>query len=227
MGAGNTGEHHNKNMNPITRVIVADDHSSIRLGVRHLLEREPSLSIVGEACDVQTLAELVDTCPCEVVVSDIGMPDADGLQNATPILRRILRHPPHPRVVILTMICHPPTLSGLLHLGVSAIVDKRDCVDALPDAVKAAVEGRRYLSSSVQSAFDELGSFPLPLAGVLSAREWEVFCLYVQGLSIGDIAVQLERSSKTISTQRRSAMRKLGLDSDTELIKYAQQLGLT
>jgi two-component system capsular synthesis response regulator RcsB len=214
-------------MKPITRVIVADDHSCVRLGVRHLLEAVPFVSIVGEAWDTQTLAELVDTCPCDVVVSDIGMPDTDGLRNATPILRRVLRHPPHPRVVVLTMICHPPTLSGLLHLGVSAIVDKRDTVDALPDALAAAVAGHRYLSASVQSAFDEMDSFPQPRAGVLSAREREVFCLYIQGMPISEIATRLNRSAKTISTKKRSAMRKLGLDSDTALIKYAQQLGLT
>src|ERR1700679_1830992 len=108
-------------MKPITRVIVADDHSCVRLGVRRLLEAVPFVSIVGEAYDTQTLVDLVAPGPCDVVVSDIGMPDIDGFRNATPTLRRVLRHPPHPRVVVLTMICHPPTLSGLLHLGVSAI----------------------------------------------------------------------------------------------------------
>jgi two-component system capsular synthesis response regulator RcsB len=110
---------------------------------------------------------------------------------------------------------------------VSAIVDKRDTVDALPDAIAAAVAGYRYLSASVQSAFDEMEAFPQPRAGVLSAREWEVFRLYIQGMPISEIAMRLNRSGKTISTQKRSAMRKLGLDSDTALIKYAQQLGLT
>ncbi|MGF6243085.1 two component transcriptional regulator, LuxR family [Paraburkholderia phenazinium] len=225
--ARNASQYHNNKMTPITRVIVADDHSCVRLGVRRLLEAVPSLSIVGEASDTQTLAELVDTCPCDVVVSDIGMPDIDGLRNATPTLRRVLRHPPHPRVVVLTMICHPPTLSGLLHVGVSAIVDKRDTIGALADAIEAAVAGHRYLSASVQLAFDEMGSFPQPRAGVLSAREWEVFRLYIEGMSISEIAMRLDRSGKTISTQKRSAMRKLGLDSESALIKYAQQLGLT
>lgn len=214
-------------MNPTIRVIVADDHSCVRFGVRHLLESRSHATVVGEAADTQTLAELLDTCPCDVVVSDIGMPDIDGLRNATPILRRILRHPPHPQVVVLTMICHPPTLSGLLHLGVSAIVDKRDTVDALPEAIDAAVAGRTYLSASVQAAFAEVGCFPHPRAGILSVREWEVFCLYIQGKSIAEIAMLLNRSGKTISTQKRSAMRKLGIESETALIKYARQIGLT
>lgn len=209
------------------RVIVADDHSCVRFGVRQLLEAVPHLTLVGEATDARSLAELLDTCSCDVVVSDIGMPDLDGQHNATPILRRVLRQTPHPQIVVLTMICHPPTLSGLLHLGVAAVVDKRDTTDALIDAIDAAMAGRPYLSTCVRNAFDEAGSFPQPRAGVLSAREWYVFRLYVQGVPIQEIAARLNRSAKTISTQKRSAMRKLGLDSDAALIKYAQQIGLT
>ncbi len=68
-------------------MIVADDHSCVRMGVRQLLETVPYMSIVGEAADAQTLAECLDTCPCEVVVSDLGMPDSDGYSNATNVLR--------------------------------------------------------------------------------------------------------------------------------------------
>lgn len=209
------------------RVVVADDHSCVRLGVRHLVEATPDLKLVGEANDAQSLIELLDASSCDVVVSDIGMPDVDGQHNATASLRRMLRHSPHPRIVILTMICHPPTLSDLLHLGVAAIVDKRDTTDALVDAIKASVNGQRFLSSRVKKALEEAGSFPRRSPGILSAREWYVFRLYVQGVPIQSIAARLNRSAKTVSTQKRSAMRKLGLDSDADLVKYAQQIGLT
>jgi two-component system, NarL family, captular synthesis response regulator RcsB len=209
------------------RVIVADDHSCVRVGVRHLLDAAPHLSVVGEADNAQALVELLDICACDIVVSDIRMPDLDGQHNATPVLRRILQHKPHPKIVVLTMICHPPTLSGLLHLGVAAIVDKRDAAIALIDAIDSAVAGRQYLSAKVRNAFEEQGSLPLPRAGILSAREWHVFRLYVQGVPLKTIAARLNRSAKTISTQKRSAMRKLGLDSDASLVKYAQQIGLT
>jgi two-component system capsular synthesis response regulator RcsB len=95
------------------------------------------------------------------------------------------------------------------------------------EAIDAAVAGRKFLSAGVRAAFDQLGTFPQPRGGILSAREWEVLRLYIQGMSIGEIALRLERSGKTISTQKRSAMRKLGIESDTGLIKYAQQIGLT
>jgi two-component system capsular synthesis response regulator RcsB len=224
--AGSLSQIHHNKMKPNIRVIVADDHSCVRFGVKQLLEAVPYLTLVGEASDAQSLAELLDICPCDIVVSDIGMPDLDGQLNATPILRRVLRHTPHPQIVVLTMICHLPTLSGLLHLGVAAIVDKRDTANALVEAIDAVVAGRQYLSNCVRNAFDEAGSFPQPRAGILSAREWHVFRLYVQGVSLQEIAARLNRSAKTISTQKRSAMRKLGLDSDAALIIYAQQIGL-
>jgi two-component system, NarL family, captular synthesis response regulator RcsB len=225
--AGSFSRIDNNEMKPNIRVIVADDHTCVRFGVRQLLEAAPYLTLVGEATDVQSLAELLAVSPCDVVVSDIGMPDLDGQHNATSILRRVLRHTPHPKIVVLTMICHLPTLSGLLHMGVGAIVDKRDTAGALIDAIDAAAAGHPYLSDCVRKAFEQTGSFPQPRAGILSAREWQVFRLYVQGLPICEIATRLNRSGKTISTQKRSAMRKLGLDSDTALIRYAQQIGLT
>jgi two-component system, NarL family, captular synthesis response regulator RcsB len=213
-------------MNPNIRVIVADDHACVRFGVRQLLGAVPYLTVVGEASDARSLAELLDTCSCDVVVSDIGMPDLDGLHNATSMLRRVLRSMPRLQIVVLTMICHPPTLSGLLQLGVTAIVDKRDTTDALVNAIDTVVGGRQFLSASVRRAFDEAGSLTYPRVGILSAREWHVFRLYVQGVPIQQIAARLDRSAKTISTQKRSAMRKLGLDSDAALVKYAQQIGL-
>ncbi len=206
---------------------MADDHACVRFGVRQLLETLPHVRVVGEASDARTLLEVLDACPCDVLVSDLGMPDLDGQSNATAMLRRILRYPRHPRVVILTMVCHPAALSGLLCMGVAGIVDKRDTIDSLVSAIDVVVCGDSYLSGRVRRMFADAGALPPPRAGVLSVREWEVFRLYVSGMPIHEIAKRLGRSGKTISTQKRSAMRKLGLDSDAALIRYAQQLGLT
>ena len=117
-------------------------------------------------------------------------------------------------------------LSGLLHLGVTGIVDKRDTTMALLDAIEAAVTGRVYLSDQARHSIEASDAPPQPRAGVLSAREWEVFQLYVQGLAVHEIANgRLQRSGKTISTQKRSAMRKLGLETENDLIDYARQIG--
>ena len=208
------------------RVIVADDHDCVRVGVTRLLQATSKIEIVGQAADTHGLAELLDICECEVVISDIGMPGLDGGSNAVSFLRRVLRGRAHPPVVVLTMICHAHMLSGLLHLGVSAIVDKRDTTAALIDAIRAAMSGGVYLSDRVRNVLEISETPPQLRASVLSAREWEVFQLYTQGLAVHEIAKRLERSGKTISTQKRTAMRKLGLETESDLIEYARQIGL-
>jgi two-component system capsular synthesis response regulator RcsB len=213
-------------MNQKIRIIVADDHSSIRAGVSRLLESVSHLSVVGAAPDTRSLADLLDSRPCDLLVSDIGMPGIDGESNAILFLRRVLRHAPHFPIVILTMIHQPRMLTGLLHMGVAAIVDKRDAAGSLISAIDAASAGRCYLSDRVREVIGDAAS-PQPGAGVLSAREWEVFRFYVHGMTITQIAERLGRSSKTISTQKRNAMRKLGLDTEVDLIEYARQVGLT
>jgi two-component system capsular synthesis response regulator RcsB len=208
------------------RVIVADDHQCVRAGVRYLLQARPNIEIVGEAADTHGLAVLLDAHACDVVVSDIGMPGIDGGNNAVPFLRRLLRRRPHPYVVALTMICHGHMLSGLRNIGVTGIIDKRDAAETLIDAIAAVFSGHVHLSEQVRVALDAVDPAPQVHAGALSAREWEVFQLYVQGLAVHEIAERLQRSGKTISTQKRSAMRKLGLETELDLIEYARQIGL-
>lgn len=208
------------------RVIVADDHDCVRVGVRRLLLAAPHIELVGETADTHGLAELLDTCACDVVVSDIGMPGIHGGSNAVSFLRRLLRGHSHPHVVVLTMICHAHMLSGLVHIGVCGIVDKRETATALIDAIEAVSAGHVYLSEHARAAMESTDMAPQLRAGVLSAREWEVFQLYVQGFAVHEIAARLQRSGKTISTQKRSAMRKLGLETEADLIGYARQIGL-
>ncbi|HEX7932528.1 MAG TPA: response regulator transcription factor [Paraburkholderia sp.] len=208
------------------RIIVADDHECVRAGVKRLLQAVPHIEIVGEGRDAHALAELLDTRECDVVVTDISMPGLDGGSNVVSLLRRVLRGRTHPAVVVLTMICRAHMLSGLLHLGVSAIVDKRDTTAALIDAIEAALAGDVYLSEHVRIEMETTDTPPQLRASDLSAREWEIFQLYVQGFAVHEIAKRLRRSGKTISTQKRTAMRKLGLETESDLIDYARQIGL-
>lgn len=86
--------------------------------------------------------------------------------------------------------------------------------------------GDVYLSEQVRVAMETTDTPPQLRASVLSAREWEIFQLYVQGVAVHEIAKRLQRSGKTISTQKRTAMRKLGLETESDLIVYARQIGL-
>ncbi|KXU90135.1 LuxR family transcriptional regulator [Paraburkholderia monticola] len=207
-------------------VVVADDHDCVRAGVRSLLRDKPNIEIVGEAADTEGLARLLDACACDVVVADLGMPGPDGDSSAVPLLRRLLRRTLHPHVVVLTLVERAHVLSGLRNIGVTGIVDKRDAIGALLDAIEAVAAGRIYLSEQVQAALATVENASPRRGGAMSAREWEVFQLYVRGLAVHEIATRLQRSDKTISTQKRSAMRKLGLDTEADLIDYATQIGL-
>ncbi|CAG9236479.1 Two component transcriptional regulator, LuxR family [Paraburkholderia sabiae] len=208
------------------RVIVADDHACVRVGVRFLLEQISHVSVAGEADSTQALAELLDVCTCDVVVTDIGMPGIDGESNAIQFLRRVMHHTPHLPIVVLTMIHQPSILMGLLQHGVAAIVDKRDMTASLIHAIDAVLTGQGYLSNHARAAIAKAGT-PQPRSGVMSAGEWKVFTMYVSGMTISQIALRLNRSAKTISTQKRNAMRKLGLETEADVIDYACQIGLT
>jgi two-component system capsular synthesis response regulator RcsB len=207
-------------------VVVADDHHCIRAGVRYLLRERPNIEIVGEATDTLTLEQLLDVRACDVLVSDIGMPGLGGDANAVPLLRRLLRRRPHPQVVVLTMVRRANMLSGLRSIGVTGIVDKRDAAATLIDAIEAVADGRIHLSEQVRAVLDAARAMPPLRGGAMSACEWEVFQLYARGLAVHEIAERLHRSGKTISTQKRSAMRKLGLETEGDLIDYANQIGL-
>jgi len=208
------------------RVIVADDHPCVRDGIRYLLNQITHVSVVGEAADTRELAELLDSRLCDVVISDIGMPGIDGESNAIQFLRRLLHYAPQLPVVVLTMIHQASMLTGLLQHGVAGIVDKRDMTASLVHAIDAALVGQGYVSHHARASIAKAG-VPAPRVGVMSAREWKVFTMYVRGMTIGQIAIDLNRSTKTVSTQKRNAMRKLGLETEADVIDYACQIGLT
>jgi two-component system, NarL family, captular synthesis response regulator RcsB len=208
------------------RIIVADDHAVVREGIRLWLERDPRVKVVATAADTESLADRIDSFACELVISDIGMPGIKGENNAIAFLRRFLSQAQRPRVIIVTMIAQPQMLAGLLELGVDGVVDKRDCMEALNHAIVEVMNGGRFVSKHAGALLGNEAANAAGRAGVLSAREWEVFRLYASGLSLISIAQRMGRSVKTIGTQRRNAMRKLRLRSETELLDYLRQIGL-
>jgi two-component system, NarL family, captular synthesis response regulator RcsB len=208
------------------RIIVADDHAVVREGIGIWLGRDPRTEVVAMAVDTESLADRIDRFPCDVVISDIGMPGINGESNAIAFLRRFLRQVTRPRLIVVTMIAQPQMLAGLLELGADGLVDKRDGMESLNQAVIAVIGGERFVSKHAGALLgNELADKP-SRAGVLSAREWEVFQMYASGLSLISIAERLGRSVKTIGTQRRNAMRKLGLANEAELLDYLRQIGL-
>ncbi|MDR5810754.1 response regulator transcription factor [Caballeronia sp. LZ019] len=208
------------------KAIVADDHPAVVKGIRTFLERDGEIEVVATAENTLQLAEALDSCSCDYVFADIGMNGLDGESSSIAFLRRLSWQERRPKVIVVTMISHSRMLAGLLQLGIDGIIDKRDPLQCLNEAIAITRNGGRFLSPSAAESVSRLPNSVPARAGVLSRREWEVFRLYASGLLIHDIAKRFGRSSKTIATQRRSGMRKLGLETETELIEYLRQVGL-
>ncbi|WP_322031994.1 response regulator transcription factor [Paraburkholderia sp. J76] len=209
------------------RVIVADDHACIRLGVANLLHATARALVVGEADNTLALATQLDMTACDVVVSDLCMPGLDGEYGSLTLLRRLAHTRGAPAVVVLSMVSTPQVLMGLVHRGLNVIVDKRDVAHDLLLAVAAARVRTPFLSRRARETLARVDPTCAPCAGMPSAREWEVFQLYAQGMSVCQIAERFQRSGKTISAQKRSTMRKLGLATERDLSDFATQMGLT
>lgn len=212
---------------PIQTVIV-DDHPITLIGMRALLSDNPKLSIVGEAQDVGGLFELLGRQSCDLLITDLMMPGSEQVDGLR-LIQQLRRRYPQLAIVVITMLNNPALIGSVLKLGIQGLVSKRGLLNDLPKAIGASASAP-FLSPVFRQLLDlgeaEHGK-PLLQLEELSPREVEVLRLYGSGLTIGEIALHLNRSKQTISTQKISAMRKLGLDTNAALYLYIQENGLT
>jgi two-component system capsular synthesis response regulator RcsB len=214
-------------MNPvIVRVAVADDHPAILLGVKHEFAADRAVRVDGLARDSTELIPLLDRTDFDVLVCDYAMPGGeygDGL----PLLSLIRQRYPNVRVVALTMMENPAILRALM-TEVRCIVSKSDLMTHLSLAVHAAFAQRQYLAPAVETILRTPPAHQQRQHGraPLTHRELEVVRLFVSGMTVNEIASQLNRSKKTISTQKNTAMRKLNIDRDADLVHYGIETGL-
>ncbi|WP_322049266.1 response regulator transcription factor [Paraburkholderia sp. J67] len=209
------------------RVVVADDHPVILFGAEHALLKFPGIQVVARARQSTELIKALQTTPCDVLVTDLAMPGGqygDGL----PLIGYLRRNFPDVPIVVLTMLENAALLKRLGELGVIAVVHKSDDLSHIGLAVQHVSRSLEYMSPQVKLALESLriNSGGKNDEVILSKRELEVVRLFVSGMTIKEISEKLNRSIKTISTQKNTAMRKLGLDRDSELFQYAQSNGL-
>ncbi|RQT88282.1 response regulator [Burkholderia cepacia] len=202
------------------RVMVADDHPSSALGMSQALAGSSTIKLLGTVSNSTDLVAMLDEQQSDVLVVDYVMPGGkygDGLS----LLSFLQRRYPALRLVTITMIDNPSVLLAIQKQGVGCILSKSDAISHLVGAVHAAFVGANYLSPFVKKLLEDCQ----PSAGIrtLTAREIEVVRLYGAGLTVGEIAVQLHRSKQTISSQKSSAMKKLGIVRDADLIRYASE----
>lgn len=208
-----------------TRIIIADDHPVVRLGVRALLERQGRCEVVAEADNPDSLIRTIERTPADLLLTDFAMPSgpvADG-QAMLAMIRR--RHPGLP-VVLLTTFTNIPSLRIALHAGVRGVIDKCEPMERIPDALDQVLAGSVHLSSRLRDALQAERQRAASASPQVSPKELEVLRLYVSGASISQIATRLGRTVSTISRQRIMAMQKLGVRSEADLFTYAYEQGL-
>jgi two-component system response regulator NreC len=214
----------NTTSNPIT-IVLGDDHNIVLKGLRALLESQPGFTVIGEATDGLKVSDLAESLKPDVLVVDLMMPGLSGFDVA----RRVVKRLPKTRVIILSMYSSEPHVVEALQSGAMAYVVKDASPEELANAIREVYAGRRYLSAPYSN---ELIDTYLKRPGgidpydTLTPREREVLHLVAEGLTSGEIAGRLFISPRTAESHRANLMRKLGLRSRTDLVRFAFQRGI-
>jgi two-component system capsular synthesis response regulator RcsB len=206
-------------------VILADDHPTLIAGVRHELGNIQTIQIAGTAENSTQIVELLESAPCDVLVTDYAMPGGkygDGMGLLTFLRRRY----PTVKIIVFTASLNAATVREMKKLGVKSVLGKIDDPAHLISAIHAVYSGAAYYSPSALA--DELQAYDGRAVGEtkkeLSVRESEVMRLYSDGKTINEIAEQLHRSKQTVSSQKNAAMRKLGVERDADLFKFVFEM---
>ncbi len=213
------------------RVLIADDHTIVRQGIRVLLQAEPDLLVVGEAEDGRQAVQLARDLQPDVVVMDLTMPGMDGME-ATRVIKQTI---PQVQILALTMHESDEYFFRVLQAGALGYVLKRAAAGDLIHAVRAVARGEVFLYPSVAKklVMDYVHRAETPeeneakdIYANLTAREREILTLLAEGLSNREIADRLTLSLSTVQTHYAHIMEKLKLQNRAELIKYAIRHGL-
>jgi len=211
-----------------TRVLLADDHTLIRAGLRRVVDAEPDLTVVGEANDGREAVALAEKHKPDVVVMDIGMPSLNGIEAAHQIRTAL----PDTQVVMLSMHSDEGYVLRALKAGAKAYLLKDSAEADLTRAIRAAAAGKSFFSPAVGQVLLQDYMRRLQRTGaedsyeLLSAREREILQLVAEGKSSKDIANLLDLSVYTVETHRARVMQKLHLRGIPELILYAVRKGI-
>jgi len=212
----------------VVRILLADDHTVMRAGLRLLLERHENFAVVGEAADGREAVEIAAEQKPAVVVMDVAMPHLNGVEAA----RQILSRNPDIAIVMLSMHSDESYVLRSLKAGARAYLLKDSAEADLIAAIQAIIEGRSFFSPGVRALLKEDYIYRLQKFGaddtyeLLTAREREVLQLVAEGRSNKEVASLLGLSLYTVETHRTHILQKLNLHSVPELILYAVRKGI-
>ena len=208
-------------------VVIADDHPIVLLGVRELVERDERFQVIGEAICSAGLIKLLEQQPIDIVITDYNMPGDSPYGDGLKLVEYLKRHFPDVQILILTMISNHLILTRLQELGVVGVIQKSQLHTEIQVALKSIAQQAHYrsLEPAKTSVIESLTAIDERFS-TLSPKEFEILRLFISGKSVSDIARSQNRSSKTISAQKISAMRKLEVSSDQDLLAYCIERNL-
>lgn len=209
-----------------TRVIIADDHSLLRAGLRALIDRLEGVEVVGEAANGRQALELFESLHPDILLTDISMPELNGLD----LTARLIRDYPGTKVIILSMHTEREYATKAIQAGASGYLIKDSGISELELAIQAVERGESYLSPAVSkhvvAGYAELAQAQAAAADPLTPRQREILKLIAEGNTTKAIARKLDISAKTADTHRVQLMERLGIHDIAGLVRYAVRVGL-
>lgn len=208
-------------------VLLADDHPIVRQGIRHLLEAESDIAVLGEAADGLETVQLVEKLKPDVLIVDMMMPGLNGLE----VLRQVKKRCPATFSIVLSMQSADAYVVEALKSGASGYILKDSGPSELMKAVRQVIQGQRFLSPKlserlINAYIQTSDNTVLDTYETLTDREREVLHMVSEGLTTPEIARRLSISPRTAELHRSRMMSKLGLRNQTELIRYALKRGI-
>lgn len=201
------------------RVFIADDHPIVRHGLRALIERQPDMTVVGEASDGHAVVNAPDRATWDILLLDLSLPLLSGIE----VTRRLCAEAAAPRIVVLSMYPRDQFAPQMLAAGAATYLSKSLPPHELIDTLRAVAAGRIVRGEG--EAFPLAADDAAPHQG-LSAREHQVFMRIFQGRTVTEIAAELNVSVSTVSTHLTNVKQKLGAHSIGDIVTYAHRIGL-
>lgn len=201
------------------RIVVADDHTIVREGLKQLLGSAGDLQVVGEAKDGHEVMERVRGLAFDLLLLDMSMPGKSGIE----LIKQVRAEKPKLRILVLSMHEEHQYAVRAIRAGAAGYLTKESATRQLVEAIRKVASGGAFISAEVAQQL-ALGAMPDakgPLHGALSDREFQVFKLIAEGKSVSDIAERLNLSVKTVSTHKANILQKMNMTTQAELIRYA------
>ena len=208
----------------MVRILVADDHAVVRHGLRQVLSLAPELSVVAEAKNAWETLERVREGGVDVILLDMSMPGLSGID----LIRRVKADAPRIPVLVLSMHADWQIAARAIKAGATGYLTKDSEPEVLIEAIRQVAKGGNFIDPALATrmVFNASSTESESANVAMSDREYQVFLALVQGRSLIDIAEELHLSAKTVSTHKFRLMRKLGLSSVSELVRYAVRSGI-